>query len=373
MKPFRSSPDTKRGNATYVALVLLVLFGFAALVVDVGHLRAARAELQAATDASALAGVAALDGTPKGCATVPEVAAAIGVRNRVFGRPVVVEAADIAYGVFDDGAVTELGPTCTDRSNTVQITTAHDEVAMAFSPVAFGGPDRRAVGARAIAIRPGKSPAGAVDCYLPVAVPACAVSGRAEFVFRRSGSGEDTAGWATPTSAPASAAHFKAQLAGYACDPMRVGEDANVNNGEVGAAEAVIEARLNHRASASGQALAPPDPWPAALGGPPSGPLPGSRVASRYFGTGGITGAVMMVTAGDADLDGVDDLCDTSPPNFNGTMRVVGFAYGIVYDVSRSDVAVMVDTTYDWDAHATGGGGTADHGLVFEKPARLLE
>ena len=50
--------------AIVVALMLVVLLGFAALVVDVGLNWAARTQAQAAADAAALAGVIALPSDP---------------------------------------------------------------------------------------------------------------------------------------------------------------------------------------------------------------------------------------------------------------------------------------------------------------------
>ena len=65
--PVRSMLKDEQGvTAIVVALVLLLLIGFAALAIDIGHLCVARAELQNAADAGALAGARILyidDGT----------------------------------------------------------------------------------------------------------------------------------------------------------------------------------------------------------------------------------------------------------------------------------------------------------------------
>ena len=65
--PVKSMLKDERGvTAIVVALVLVVLVGFAALAIDIGHLCVARAELQNAADAGALAGARFLyndDGT----------------------------------------------------------------------------------------------------------------------------------------------------------------------------------------------------------------------------------------------------------------------------------------------------------------------
>ena len=47
----------------YLAYILVMLLGMAALVIDTGHLYITRAQLQNAADAGALAGAAALDGS----------------------------------------------------------------------------------------------------------------------------------------------------------------------------------------------------------------------------------------------------------------------------------------------------------------------
>src|SRR5690606_23630301 len=69
----------RRANAAVTALSLGVLLGFGALAVDIAWVRAIGAQLEAATDAGALAGASQLDGTPEGLERA--IALAVDVAN----------------------------------------------------------------------------------------------------------------------------------------------------------------------------------------------------------------------------------------------------------------------------------------------------
>jgi len=98
--PVRSMLKDERGvTAIVVALALLLLIGFAALAIDVGHLCVARAELQNAADAGALAGARFLyndDATVNTGANGIAIAAATG--NQSEGVPVEVTGGDVQRG-----------------------------------------------------------------------------------------------------------------------------------------------------------------------------------------------------------------------------------------------------------------------------------
>jgi Flp pilus assembly protein TadG len=95
--PLRSMASDERGVAAIlVALVILVLLGFAALAIDIGHLFAVRNELQNAADAGALAGARFLyndDGTAvnTGANQIGYDAATANVSDTGSGSEVAVE------------------------------------------------------------------------------------------------------------------------------------------------------------------------------------------------------------------------------------------------------------------------------------------
>ncbi len=89
-------------TAVTVALLLLALGGFAALVVNVGHLFMVRGQLQNACDSAALAGAKELDGTPGGLSRAVAKAAQFGDRFTTDRSvPVQLSDQDIVLGHWD--------------------------------------------------------------------------------------------------------------------------------------------------------------------------------------------------------------------------------------------------------------------------------
>jgi hypothetical protein len=92
-----------------VVVSMLVLMGFAALTIDMGQMYRARAELQRAADAAALAGASAYY-TENGYTQEDLAALGSDVRERAFqisrmnptlGAPTIAEPSDIVMGTFD--------------------------------------------------------------------------------------------------------------------------------------------------------------------------------------------------------------------------------------------------------------------------------
>lgn len=85
-----------------------------------------------------------------------------------------------------------------------------------------------------------------------------------------------------------------------------------------------------------------------------------------------LQGPIMLVAAGDADGNGVDDFCDPNPPNFTGSVPLEGFVWGAIYDVdaqgSDTTLKIRVNVDFDFSEYATSGGGDVDYGLVFNDP-----
>lgn len=85
--------------AVMVGISMVVLVGFLALVLDLGHLYIAKTELQNAADAAALAGAKELDGKATGIANGVNRAITTAAQNNYdFSRPVDIAIANISVG-----------------------------------------------------------------------------------------------------------------------------------------------------------------------------------------------------------------------------------------------------------------------------------
>lgn len=350
----------QRGNTAIVlAILLVVLLGFTAMVVDVGYLAMAQAQLQAAADASALGGAQRLDLTDAGMDNARGTAVTIGTYNEAAGQTFVLDpASDVELGVYDheDGTFTPSSEA--DEVNAVRVEKVRDDLTPFFSAVAFNT-DRLTGRAVSIAALPPPERAGEVECFLPLALPSCTFDiydmdelNDIEFSFTDDTS--DNIGWGMLGTSP-NANNLGDQL-GDCTDagPVGVEDDVYLNNGEITAAlQDLIDA------IEASQSIWDDDKWgtqPAAA--PQSGISP-----SQYGST--LEGPIVVYEEED---------CEN--PKFTGTAPVSGFVWGAVYDVVskggdknvRMRVEVLDD--YDW---GTGGGGDIDAGVTYTGPARLAQ
>lgn len=116
-----SLPSRRRQRGALVIMLaasLVALFGFLALVIDLGRTYLVRTELQNAADAAALAGAKELDQTADGVGRARDAAMAIAAQHKFnFGTPVAITAANMWVGSCpDDGGCTmvALGSVTTD-------------------------------------------------------------------------------------------------------------------------------------------------------------------------------------------------------------------------------------------------------------------
>ncbi len=80
----RARANERGASAVLAAFLIVVIGAFAALVVNVGHIMGARAQLQNAVDAAALAGAMSLDGTAEGLVEAHNDAKSFGDRYHVY-------------------------------------------------------------------------------------------------------------------------------------------------------------------------------------------------------------------------------------------------------------------------------------------------
>lgn len=89
--------------AVMVGISIVLLVGFLAMVIDLGHLYIAKTELQNVADAAALAGAKELNGKVSGVANAVTKAIAIAAENKYdFSKPVAITIANIRVGNCPD-------------------------------------------------------------------------------------------------------------------------------------------------------------------------------------------------------------------------------------------------------------------------------
>jgi Flp pilus assembly protein TadG len=112
--------SSERGAIAVLAAILLTLvMGFAALGFDLSYVRLARFEMKNAADAAAHAAMMVLRET-KDQTQAKNAAISLASKNTVLGSPVILDDADVSFGVWDyDTSTFSAGTT---PSNAVQIT-----------------------------------------------------------------------------------------------------------------------------------------------------------------------------------------------------------------------------------------------------------
>ena len=90
--------------AIVLGLTLVILFAMGGLVLDLGHLYIAKAELQNGADSAALGGAVELNESAAGIDNAQAQAIAVAQKNRYdFSTPLTLTAADISFGPGPDG------------------------------------------------------------------------------------------------------------------------------------------------------------------------------------------------------------------------------------------------------------------------------
>lgn len=257
-----SGPDCRRDErgavAVLVAIVLLVLGGFMALSLNVGHSRAVRGELQNAADAAALAGARELDGTMVPITNrLPHAQAVDFAGRHVTDKDVVVDIGqdDVILGHWDpfatDPATAFVPVTATNASqarqvNAVRVLTgreaSRDNALEVFFGAAFlGNPARTNVRAEAVAVNGGPcnlgcptAPLSFFDCgQLSEFARECKADSTFRMTVSMSSDPKDMVGLTNFTDS-SSLAEMKNILSGDTCAPISSGEEIAVQNGEAG-------------------------------------------------------------------------------------------------------------------------------------------
>jgi hypothetical protein len=378
----------ERGNAVVAVLVILVLLGFGALVLDIGYLRFVRAELQNATDAAALSGAGELNLKEEGLTAAVATAVTIGEANPVNGGAAGFVAEDVTLGIWADGAFTPSADPL--KVNAVYVGKQVGDVKTVLAPVAFGA-STLVAGAESYAALPPPEPATEAECFLPLAIPDCRFASETppedimRIIFQMTGANADNAAWALPqTDNPSDSAVVDVIHDG--CqegeDPMEEGR-VSLNSGAMANAFRELAQEVN----ASGTA------WNAEKWGALPAQLDRSLITD--YGNHVIEGAIMMFEppAGyctDANNDGFPD----GGGFIEDDMKITGLAWAVVFDVkgqggggqvctgtgrdrvcvddtSAGNIQLVLDLDYDGTI-GTGGGGGYDGGVMFQGPATIV-
>ncbi len=349
------SMDNRRGaSAIIIALSLVVLLGAGALVIDMGHVTAVQAELQAAADSAAHAGARQLDGTVDGTGLALTLGQSFSQANEAGKQLVTLDGTDgslLQLGVWDDGAFTPNNDAT--QINAVRALARRADLVPWLSSAAFGV-DALAASAEAIAVHEPDG-AGEVECFLPLGVADCTLTDLyadgVNFVdFVLNPPGVDNVGWARPEQSP-SASWVRDQLRVCQYDgALAVGDDINLNNGAMTSAMQEIADIINEDSTTS---------WQTELWGDLPSPSDDSAVNPGRFGYT-IEGPIPTFNA--------PEYCEDSGGGFNGTEIVSGFVWASIYDVeTRGNVAertIRVRLEVMEEREVGSGGGGPDYGVV---------
>jgi hypothetical protein len=148
---------SRKGNAFVALTSMFTMLGFGALTVDVGLMRVAHTELQAALDAATLSGASVLEGTEASITRAVAIALDTAARNPALGRSgITLRASEVHVG-WKDPYTGDFIPWASGMSadgvDTVVIDHPPEHIAAALGLPAFGM-DEYALQSESTALRP---------------------------------------------------------------------------------------------------------------------------------------------------------------------------------------------------------------------------
>lgn len=365
MRPSSTPPRTRRrGNYTSMLLVALPgLIGAGAVVVDLSAQKVVRTQLQAVADISAMAGTDLLDGTEEGLLAAQARASRAAMRNRVNGRAVVLSPGDMITGAWDAQTGTLDADADVELIDSFEVSTRIDDVPTTFAEIAFDQ-DRMGVKGASTGFNPPDDAASAVGCYLPIAIPSClfevyTVAQLNAVTLTVNPAGRDNMGWGRVGGHP-SASWTRDQLWDCEQDGVIALDD------EVGLQNGVVTSALKEVADVIS---ASPTTWNTQDWGPQPPAMSGSAISPSKYGRT-LEGAIII-------FDGGPEYCEAHGGAFNGTERLVGFAWAVVYDVrtsgsaSSKNMKMKIDTYVSQTVGLRGGGGFFA-GVTYDAPGVLV-
>lgn len=200
----RTAASNERGAVVVlVAVMLVMLVGFASLVIDVGKLYKVRLELQNASDSASHAAATQLDHTAEGIERARQTAKDYARLHLADQSAVDLDDADIIFGHWDEATrtFTSLG---TDPANPAAVNAVRvidrregqsgNPVALHLAPLL--GHSRADVRSDAIAVTGGPES----ECGFPMVVPDCSLDealddGSCDYCMTYQDNNTDNAGW----------------------------------------------------------------------------------------------------------------------------------------------------------------------------------
>lgn len=390
----------QRGNAAVTAMAILPMMGFCALVIDIGALQLAKTELQIASDAAALAGVAYLDDTDVGLERAIRAAQEYATSNTALGQHVKLTQEQIVPGYFDPETERFISSDDPTIVNALLIEADAGQIPTMFASAAFGK-HFMSTRVESLARRGGYQGAGEVDCFLPIAIPDCYLSreGIESLAIRMTSANEDNAGWARINESP-NAAYVKDQILGTCSSgPASIDDLVGLQNGQITSAMAALQQVLE----------ASETPWDEARWGPlppqmgtmgEDGDCQTSQEEVCETKNGKVTCKMedVLTCSGVVVENGKYAVSTIAPDRygrvyqgpiilfetpagtcgadtqFNGFAQITGFAWAVLYDIdstgSEKDIRMKLDFTHEHDIGTRSGG--LDANVVYESSPGLV-
>lgn len=354
----RTRTRNRRGNIITTVLLVPVLLGVGSVSVDLGQAFVSRTQLQNVTDLSSRSAVGLLDGTSQGMTDAVEAALAVARANDVLGQEVLVDEGDVLTGTWVDGSfVQSTDPTVVDA---IRIQ-ARSETPVFFADLLLGV-SSIPVSTLSISVNE-EGGAGAVDCWLPLAIPDCVLDSTPEADLQDmeltfSPAGIDNVGWARLASdGNASASWVRHQLAD--CETggtVMVGDLLWLNNGLHNTNLMTIDSMLEASSTT----------WNASVYGELPAQMSNSSVSSSDYGQ--IVEGPILVFEGDSRY------CSGNGKWNDKDVVVTGMVWAAIYDVAShgggaasKNVKVRLDLDREHQV-GTDTGGT-DYGVIAGSPA----
>lgn len=348
-----------------MAISLVVLLGFAALVVDLGAVHKADAELEACVDAAALAGASHIDESAAGLEAARRAAQAVASENAVRQVPVDADDLELVFGTWSPDTGVFAPSSNVAAINALRVSAEVRDIPTPFAGAAFGLGFADAE-AEATAVRPPPEPVGEVDCFLPLAIPMCRYeqveAGTLPSVgsYRMANDTVDNIGWAHPDGANARNVRTALDKAAsgrcYDDDTtIALGDPIPLSNGVL-AGEIRTTRRLLMESG---------DPWDYGLWGPkPEADENSLLPVGAYGGMGVVQGPLVVFDEGEQSCGAV---------KFNQSAPMERFAWAVIFDVyagpqSHKGLQILLDLEHEFEEPGSGSGS----GTVVDRPPGRL-
>ncbi len=351
----------RRGSVVLVLTAsLIVLAGFGALVVDVGHARVVGSQIRLASDASAHAATQLLDQTDEGIEKARDAAVFIASNHTAAGKTVALEKNEgnnadgqLVFGEYDFDTSSFDSTAAAKDVNAVQVSILRDDLTPLWSTISSGTETLR-TGARSTVARPYGGGAAAVDCFVPLALPSCVMDSysTAELNLLEFGlagnSGKTEIGWAYIGKKPQANNIESLLMDGCSLGEASIDQDVELNNGTI-AVDLSVLATLIESSTTS---------WNAAAWGPLPAQASNSTVSPAAYGATW-EGPIVIFR---------EDDC--SHVQYNQSAPIDGFAWGAIYDVvangGKQYLSMRLETTEQHVVGTRPSPDAPDYGVEYK-------